>query len=281
MRKLFLVAVAAMMLAGCGKEGYDWGSKEEPQTGNEYGKVTLSVNEGNTVYVKSESITEANGDYLVETLNSSSVQVSALSGTYSNLKGQTITVPVGSYTITSQNITASQAEAAYEGMGAAHYFGKSSFAVSASATPSNVSVICTMANAKVTFDYDETFTNMFNMASSTQVPTIVATPSNSLTAGRSVTFTGDVNHDGKAAYFTVASTGTTLSFTITAARLSDGVVKSYTSTTPVSLAAKTWHKVKIAASSNNGQAQITINVDGTIIEAEEEITVDPYAVAGN
>lgn len=276
-----MVAVAAMMLAGCGKEGYDWGSKEEPQTGNEYGKVTLSVNEGNTVYVKSENITEAGGDYLVETLNSSSVAVSALSGTYSSLKGQTITVPVGSYTITSQNMTASQAETENSGMGAAHYFGTGSFAVSASATPSNVSVTCTMANAKVTFDYDETFTDMFNMASATQVPTIVATPSNSLSGSRSVTFSGDVNHESDASYFTVASNGTTLSFTITAARLSDGVVKSYTSTTPVTLAAKTWHKVKIAASSNNGQAQITINVDGTISEAEEEITVDPYAVAGN
>ena len=68
-----------------------------------------------------------------------------------------------------------------------------------------------------------------------------------------------------------------MNFTITAARKSDGSVKTYTSSQPIQLQKKTWHKVKITASSNNGQTSVTINVDGTIIEAQEvEVNVDPF-----
>ncbi len=277
MKKLFLVALATIMLTGCGKEGYDWGSKEQQQDG--YGQVTLSLSEGNTVYVKSTS--EADGSYNVTTTNEKG-GVAALTGEYSVIKEKgAVTVPVGEYSISAENITASEAETANSGRGQAHYAGKSTFNVAqGGSTP--VSFTCEMVNSKVTFDYDDTFANMFHMSATaevTQVPTIVATPTNSLTANRSVTLVGDIDHQTPAAesYYTVNENGTALNFTINAARKSDGEVKTFQATTPITLQKKTWHKVKIAASTTNGQATVTINVDGTITEAEEvTVTVDPY-----
>lgn len=279
MKKLFLAALATMMLTGCGKEGYDWGSKEEPMGGNEFGQVTLSVNQGNLVYVKSN--TEADNTYTVTTTNTNGL-VQALSGAYSTIRGKAITVPVGSYNISAENMTAEQAEQAFEGKGAAHYSGSNTFEVNQGSSTS-VSVTCTMVNAKVTFDYDEeSFGQMFNLnATGNEAPTIVATPTYSQIGNRSVTITGNVNHEssGAVSFYTVANNAK-LNFTITAKRLSDGAVKSYAPATPITLAAKTWHKVKITSSTTNGQASITINVDGTIIEAPEVIVpIDPYTPA--
>lgn len=280
MKKLFFVAAAALMLAGCGKEGYDWGSKEEPGA-NEYGQVTLSVNEGNSISVKSETgLTEADGNYTVTTSNQSG-KVLELSGSYSSIKGKTVTVPAGAYEIYAENMEASAAESANNGRGAAHFAGSSSFTVE-NGKSQQASVTCTMANAKVTFDYDDaTFGNMFDLnATGEGQPTIVATPTNSITAGRSVTLLGNIAHDsiGADSYYTVDEEGTELNFTIKAKRVSDGVVKTYASTKPVTLAAKTWHKVKITASTTQGQATvIAIYVDGNIIEAEEVVVdVNPY-----
>ncbi|MBR5857095.1 MAG: DUF4493 domain-containing protein [Bacteroidales bacterium] len=282
MKRVFLAALATMMLAGCGKEGYDWGSKGELES-NDYGQVTLSLNEGNTVYVKSSELPEADGTYNITTVNSQGVTLQALTGEYSAIKGQTFTVPVEAYTMTAENMTPAEAESASDGRGAAHYAGSTSFNVTASADPVNVSLTCTMDNAKVTFDYDETFTNMFHMETAegiTQTPTIVVTPSNSLTADRTVTLIGDITHDNTLteSYYTVNDNGTSVSFTITAARKSDGTVKTFESATPISLEKKTWHKVRIAASTSNGLAKVTIYVDGTIVEAEEvTVTVDPFS----
>ena len=274
MKKLFFAALATMMLTGCGKEGYDWGNKEVSENGG-YGQVTLAVNEGQTVYVKSTS--EAADTYNVITVNSKQSQLADLTGEYGAIKGKTFTVPVESYTMTAENITPKEAEEANDGRGTAHYKGSTTFNVTASPSPLAVSFNCTMDNAKVTFDYDNTFINMFHMDATEQIPTIVATPSNSLVLNRSVKLIGEIHHtsSGAESFYTVNPNGTELSFTITAARKSDGKVKAYSN--KISLSKQTWHKVKIAASSNNGQTSVTINVDGTITIAEEvTVNVDPF-----
>ena len=53
-----------------------------------------------------------------------------------------------------------------------------------------------------------------------------------------------------------------------------GADKTYTGT--IALQAKTWHKLTVKASVENGQLGITVTADDTVAEKTGDITVDPY-----
>lgn len=261
MKKLTLMALAALCIAGCSKE----------ETPIEYGSAKLSVEQGASVFVKSTT-TQAPDTYIVSTSNTqNNTVVSALSGTYGTLKEKEITVPVGNYKVEAYNITETAAE---EGRGAQRFYGSKELNVTAG-TLSNVSFVCKMANARVSFAFDDSFKNMFDVENTTTPAKIVAT--SAANADRSIEYsnaTSLAEDNSQIAYFNVSASNATLNFVITAVRKSDSQTKTYNRS--ITLQAQSWHQVTISASTGSGQAGIDITVDETITTVSNPITVDPY-----
>ena len=160
------------------------------------------------------------------------------------------------------NITEAEAESLNEGKGEARYFGTSTFNVVAGET-ANVSFICTMANSQVAVAYDETFTSQFvdySVELSTQVNT-----------GRVVVFPSTADLTAPIAFFNVDSVNPILNIVIKGTRKLDSQAKSFTQT--INLAAKTWHKLTIKATSVSGSVGVDITVDNTIAEISSDVNI--------
>lgn len=263
MKKFLSIAFAALLAIACNKN-------EMP---TQYGSVKLSIDQGASVFVKSEepALPEIADDYIVSTTDANSSIVNALSGTYGQIKDKQIAIAVGNYSVAAYNITAVEAE---EGRGAQRFFGSKDTEVTVGEL-SQISFTCKMDNARVSFVFDDTFKQLFNTTDVNTPAKIVAhTVANS---SRTIEYTHEATlaeDDSQIAYFNVDATDATLEFTITALRKSDSQVKTYTKT--ITLQKQSWHQVTIKAATSQGSADITINVDESIATVEHDIEVDPY-----
>lgn len=260
MKKILFVALAFMGLAACQKA-------EAPI---QYGNVELSVEQGASVFVKGE-VSEVPDDYTVYTVDANEDVADALSGSYGSIKGKQIAVPVGNYTVSAYNITETAAE---EGRGAQRFLGSSPLAVTAGELET-ISFTCTMANARVSFVFDNTFTSLFNVSDGTTPAKVAATaaanPDRTIEYNKDATLSED---DSQMAYFNVSESDATLNFTITAVRKSDSAVKEYQKS--ITLEKQSWHQITIKAATTSGSADISINVDQTITPVTHDVEVDPY-----
>lgn len=246
MKKIFTFILASFAIIACSKN-------EQPI---EYGSVELKAVQGSTVFVETKASTEISDDYKVTITNTTSGST-VKSDTYGNLKG-IFTLPAASYKVEAESCSVADAETANTNWGKARYAGSKTFDITAGSSQ-NVAFECSMANSKVTVAYDPTFTSQFSTYS-VETYTVEA---------RKVTFDGSSTHQTPAAYFAPA----TLNVVITGTNLV-GAAKKYTET--ITLAAKTWHKLTIKATTTQGSVDLSITVDDTILEITNDITVDPY-----
>ncbi len=279
MKKLFLAALATIMLTGCGKEGYDWGNKGDFDS-SELGKVTLSVNEGNVVKVKSATATVEDGvelnaykvfasksDYTVEAWNNKTY------GEILTAQQTTVTIPAGIYNLSAESCTEEAAEA---DRGKPRFYGSSTFEVVAgSQIASAASVECTMANAKVSVGYTELMSTYFDDYK------VSITGSYTKTSGTraSVLFDKNSTHEATAAaaFFNIPQSGTqTITVVVEAKKKNASEFTSYEAKT-YDLAATTWHKITVGTTTTTeGKAALTISVNGTVEVLDHEINVNPY-----
>lgn len=261
MKKLALILGTVLCITSCSKD----------EIAVEYGSAKLSIEQGASVFVKGTSTTTPASDtYIVYTTKESS-RIEELSGTYGSLKDKSITVPVGEYKVEAYNIAEDKAE---EGRGEQRFYGTETLNVTAG-NLSNVSLTCKMANARVSFVFDESFKNLFNVNHSTTPAKIVAT--SAANTSRKITYDNTTTleeNNGQIAYFNVVADNNALNFEITAVRKSDSQTKTYTQS--INLQAQSWHKITIKASATSGQAGIGIVVDEAITSVEKDITVNPY-----
>lgn len=241
MKKFFTLALASLMLLSCSKDSI-WNAQEQ-------GQLSVNVEQGASIFVETKAAVNTDNFYLKIVKNGVEVYYKKVSESKSP-----ITLPTGTYTVSAENITAAEALADR---------GKQRLAdtqenVTVSANQTNtITLNCEMVNSQVSFAFDDTFKSAFDMAN-TQITE----------SSRSIVWSKDATLNSEIAFFEPG----TLNYTIKTKRA--GADKTYTGT--IALQAKTWHKLTVKASVENGQLGITVTADDTVAEKPGDITVDPY-----
>lgn len=242
MKKFFTLALASLMLLSCSKDSI-WNAQEQ-------GQLSVNVEQGASIFVETKAASTDNFNLKI-VKNGGDVKYN---GTVSAFPSP-MTLPTGTYTVYAENITAAEALTDRGAQRLADT--QENVTVNANKT-TNITLNCVMVNSQVSFAFDETFTSAFDMAN-TQITE---------SSPRSIVWSKDATLDTEIAYFEPGD----LNYTIKTKR--DGADKTYTGT--IALQAKTWHKLTVKASVENGQLGITVTADDTVAEVPGDITVDPY-----
>lgn len=261
MKKLLTLAGIALIAAACT-------NNDEPA--QEYGQINLTLENFTTpeIEVDTRAITDLTEteakDYNIQVLQNNNVKLEATD--YLTFKNTTFIFPIGSgYAVTAESCTEDVAKTANGGIGQVRYFGTSApFEVKTNEV-SNVKVTCSMANAKVSINYDEVFSNVFTdftVAVSTE-----AEPSRVMTFDSN----GKCNSTYDAAFFNIDSQNPNLKCVVSGTY--KGNVRTATQTIP--LEAAKWYKLNIKTSAS-GQIDMSIAVDDTIEEKPQDVEINPY-----
>jgi uncharacterized protein YcfL len=242
MKKFFTLALASLMLLSCSKDSI-WNTQEQ-------GQLSVNVEQGASIFVETKAAVNTDNFYLKIVKNGVEVYYKKVSESKSP-----ITLPTGTYTVSAENITAEEALAGRGKQRLADT--KENVTVSANQT-NTITLNCVMVNSQVSFAFDETFKSAFDMAN-TQITE---------SSTRGIVWSKAATLDTEIAFFEPG----TLNYTITTKRA--GEDKTYTG--QVEMAAKTWHKLTVKASVENGQLGITVTADDSVVAAPGDITVDPY-----
>lgn len=242
MKKFFTLALASLMLLSCSKDSI-WNAQEQ-------GQLSVNVEQGASIFVETKAAVNT-GDFNLKIVkNGGDVKYDDKVSEFT-----TMTLPTGTYTVSAENITAEEALAGRGKQRLADT--KENVTVSAN-NITNITLNCVMVNSKVSFAFDETFKSAFDMEN-TQITE---------SSTRGIVWSKDATLDSEIAFFEPS----TLNYTIKTKRA--GADKTYTGT--IALQAKTWHKLTVKASVENGQLGITVTADDTVAEKLGDITVDPY-----
>lgn len=84
-----------------------------------------------------------------------------ISGTYGSIKNETYKLKTGNYKAHAENCTPEYAEANPDAYGCVRYYGSTDFEVRTLATTQNVTIACSIANARVAVILTEDFTDYF------------------------------------------------------------------------------------------------------------------------
>lgn len=290
MKKLFLAALATMMLAGCGKEGYDWGSKTDFDNEG-YGQATLAISEGNSVMVKSDPETVTIDDetdlanYTIKATNNNPQATTQTIEAWHNKTfgsitdaNKTVTIAAGTYKVSAESCTA---EAAEVDRGKPRFYGETNVTVVAGAqNAAAASVNCTLANAKVTVGYAASMNTYFTdyNVDITCSHTVTGNTRSAINfAKTSSHYIGDAVNTETDAFFTIPATGTqTISVTVKAKKQGATEFTTYTAQN-IDLAAKNWYKITVGTTiTDQGKTALTLNVNGTITVMDQPVNVNPY-----
>lgn len=242
MKKFFTLALASLMLLSCSKDSI-WNAQEQ-------GQLSVNVEQGASIFVETKAASTDNFNLKI-VKNGGKVEYDGKVSAFTS----PMTLPTGTYTVSAENITAEEALAGRGKQRLADT--KENVTVSANQT-NTITLNCVMVNSQVSFAFDETFKSAFDMAN-TQITE---------SSTRGIVWSKDATLESEIAYFEPG----TLNYTITTKRA--GEDKTYTGT--IALQAKTWHKLTVKASVENGQLGITVTADDSVVAVPGDITVDPY-----
>lgn len=258
MKKITIIGLGILALASCTKQI----NVIEDGKAVEYGTFSMNMTTSQDI-IASKAVAEATDDYNV-IISQGATEVK--NQTYGELKTP-FPMATGTYNILAQNITEA---AAVEGRGAQRFAGSNSFNINAGQTTS-VTVACSMTNTRISLTYSEEFKQVFTNVNVTVYESSDAAVQ---TGRREVSFDANATIEDTAtwAYFNIDS-DPEITLVINATR-SDGELKTYTKKQTV--AAKNWHKITIKPSTTNGQADLNITVDDTLVEEDINTDIDPY-----
>lgn len=168
------------------------------------------------------------------------------------------------YVLTAESSTAADAETAGEGWGKARFSGSSEPFDIELRKLTNVSVLCTMQNAKVTVAYDVSFTSTFTDYSVEVYET--SSPA------RTLSFTSASTVLAPCAYFNIDA-DPQLTYVIKG-RINGGEKKILCQGT-AELAAARWCKL-VCRATPSGKAEMTVAIDNTVEDRDENVDINPY-----
>ena len=263
MKKRYLfAAMSMMMLAACS-------NSDEPQV-EEYGTISLGMNTDISVNTRAVSTLtpEQLANYQI-TINQSGESTAIKEGTYASLfnTGHTMTLKKGTgYTLTAASCTDAEAESANGNIGQMQFKGTSaSFDVEANQT-TNVTVGCTVANATLSVLWDSSITSQASVF--TDLKAEVYENSNDT---RKFTFTNNASTDPQP-WFNIDNDP---ELKVTISYKFNGTAKSY-DFSGIALAAAKHVKLTVSASGDNGQLAVTITVDDTVTDDNQDVSTNPY-----
>ena len=259
MKKLTLLFLTTVALFSCKKS-------EQPEL---IGNVALNIQREAGAFAEVNSATKAGvvipDTYNILTTNSNGNQEDAGTGAYSVIKaGFNLRAAVG-YTMSAFNVTEAVAESSNSGFGETRYFGSSSFNVVAGQT-ANVSFVCSMVNSQISVAFDESFTSQFSGYS-----VEISSPHN---LERILNYSASSTLESPIGFFNVDALDPSLQVTIKGTRILDSQPKVFTQT--LVIAAKTWHKLTIKATSVSGSVGVDITIDNTVVTENKDVNIDPY-----
>lgn len=259
MKKTLIVAALAVFAVSCSKS----------VAPVQYGTLNMSLSSSEPTIEVTKANTPASADYLVKITNAATTPAYSNTFSYGVLSAAPLTlVAAENYAISAESCSEAVALSANSNFGQPRYAGASVFNITAN-TKTDVAFTCTMANAKVTVDYNNTngeFTSAFTDYS-TQ---IYLKDDNS----RKLDFTSTATQAGPFGYFNIPATNPKITVVVTATRKSDGVVKTFESEHDI--AAAKWIKLSFSISSTSGQGDFTIDVDESVVEIDKPVNIDPY-----
>lgn len=252
MKKTILIAAALVAMTACNK------SLIEVTPAEDFGTITLGVTtDTEMVVTKAESALDpaAAANYIVTLTGSQK----SWEKKYSEISDVDKKMPAGTYTMTAKNISD---EAAVSGNGAMQLVSPATSVTVEAGKNTTVELLCTVANSKVTVNFDEGFTNVFTVENEP----VVLDPS-----GRKIAMTPGAHETAEAAWF---NDGTTVKWTLTATVKSTSAQKTYKGS--FSAAKAQWNQLTFKAG-ENGTISLVIKVDDTITVFPVEETIDPLS----
>lgn len=271
MKKTIIAAAALVALAACNKTII-----ETPVS--DFGYISIDVSADSEMVVtkaEDDGYTEVTGEDLnnyLFTLNNGSENI------WDNKKFSEITdedkkKPSGQYTMTVKSISDA---AAVDGNGAMQLVGTETFTVqSGEETP--VTVLCSIANTKVTVALGEGFGN-----ENDDVFTVSAEPVTLTQGDRDEVSMTPGAHDAEGVEEAWFNAGAAITWKLTATVRSTSQQKTYTGTIEAEdVVAKKWNQLTFKAGTN-GNITLTVKVDNTTISVEEHTPeIDPLGGANN
>ena len=254
MRKVFMIIPLVAALLSC--------SKDVEMVGE--GSVSLNVKSEYSIIIANTKAGEIEIDetYSVNLVNAASEQVK--SGTYSEFKTPFVLNAATGYIISAESCSAEVAHSAATGNGQARYAGSKTFDVIANDL-TNVSFICTMANAQISVAFSDNFKIVFK--------DFAVSIHEKSADTRKVSFDKNATLSSPIAFFNLPAVSPTLVAVITATR-NDNVVKTFTK--EISFAAKEWHKLTYDVTTISGEVGASITVDTSVTEVATTETINPY-----
>jgi hypothetical protein len=251
MKKTIIIAAALAAMTACNK------SLIEMTPAQEFGTISLGVTADTEMIVTKATELDATAakDYIV-TLSGSQKNWER---TYSEITDDDKKMPAGSYTMSAKNISD---EAAVAGNGAMQLVCPATSVEVQAGNNTPVELICSVANSKVTVNFDSAFTEVFTLATEP----VVLDPS-----GRNIAMTPGAHETAEAAWF---NDGTTVNWTLTATVKSTSAQKTYSGSFPAEKAE--WNQLTFKAGAN-GTISLVIMVDDEITEVPVEETIDPLS----
>jgi len=256
MKKTIIIAAALVAMTACNK------NLIEVSPVAEYGTISLGVSTDTEVVVtKGEPVAldpADAADYIVSLTGSQKNWTKA----FSEITEEDRKMPAGNYTMTAQNISD---EAAVDGNGKMLLKSDETAVVVEAGDNTDVTLVCEVANSKVTVDFEDGFDQIFSFESAEPV---VLDPT-----GRNISMTpGEHAVEGtEAAWF---NDGTTVNWTLSVVVESTSQPKTYNGSFAVT--AGTWNQLTFKAG-KNGSISLVIKVDETIVEVPVEETIDPLS----
>ncbi len=279
MKKLaYIFLAAALLLAGsCKNDDFEYPGNEKTGTLS-FGDLALSVSD-DLHQVSTRATAAAGDDYVVIIYDKTDKEV--LQKTYKEVKGTTITLPVGSYTLMARSSSSEVPEAAFE---TPVYGVSKEFTVEPGLTTQLGTLTCTLLQAVVTVGYNDEFLKALTGDCNTSVELTSGYPLN-----YALTYSdGNISYETRKGYFAVNSDDATILLTVKGSV--DG--KSQRMKTTISgVKAMDWHKITIMKKVDaTGNASFSIEIDGLVedVELESEVVAtetgdgyDPNAPTGD
>ena len=254
MKKTIIIATALAAMTACNK------SLIEVSPAEDFGTISLGVT-ADTEMVVTKAVTEldatAAANYIVTLEGSQKNWTKA----YSEISDDDKKMPAGSYTMTAKNISD---EAAVSGNGAMQLVSLPTEVVVEAGDNTPVELTCTVANSKVTVNFEEGFDDVFTL----EAEPVVLDPD-----VRKIAMTPGA-HDSEATEAAWFNAGTTVYWTLSVTVKSTSAGKTYSGSFPANAA--TWNQLTFKAG-ENGTISLVIKVDDTITEVPVEETIDPLS----
>lgn len=236
-----------------------------------YGYINLNIGTNPEISVATTRAGDTDTDvstYLITIKSGTTTYLSQKP--YSIIQSTPLRFEAGTYSIIAESCISTDAESANDRWGKARYYGSQDITVVTSQTV-NADIICTMQNAKVNVEYDQTFKDIFGK--NPEMPYSV-TLYREGQQERLLKFDENASFSTRSAYFNILENASNkLIYTITGYYNGKEVMKIGEIN---SLEPQKWVKLTIKAT-QTGKIELGVAVDSSVTEENKDFDVNPYA----